>query len=295
MKIFLFALMTTSIESLTMPIDESMRQKNTAMIDPGDRSLASIRAEALWRIACLNSFASVNGSILVTEFPKSGGTWLSRMLSDVLDLKFPRHEFPGLKGSVFHGHYRRKFGRVPTIALWRDPRDIMISWYHHLLLSPKVNPSLRTKALVAMPFSDYENVQKNLPDFIRICFSAKRVGSRFTWNEYFDTYKGVLLKKNSVERSTLVFTSYEELRYDAAAELSRVVTCLGRAASQDTIESAVRNNSFKFLSGRAPGTVDNSSYLRKGVVGDWQNYFSNEAVEVLDECTEGRLASYLSK
>jgi hypothetical protein len=35
-------------------------------------------------------------------------------------------------------------------------------------------------------------------------------------------------------------------------------------------------------SGRKPGEVKINSFLRKGVVGDWQNHFSQEACEIFN-------------
>jgi hypothetical protein len=40
--------------------------------------------------------------------------------------------------------------------------------------------------------------------------------------------------------------------------------------------------SFERQAGRPSGQEDRTSFLRKGVVGDWRNQFSQEAREVFD-------------
>ena len=45
---------------------------------------------------------------------------------------------------------------------------------------------------------------------------------------------------------------------------------------------AVDRWSFTTTSGRKPGEEDLSSFRRKGIAGDWTNYFSREAGEVFD-------------
>jgi len=43
------------------------------------------------------------------------------------------------------------------------------------------------------------------------------------------------------------------------------------------LEDSIRNHSFSFLSnGRKRGEEDINSHYRKGVVGDWKNYLTEE-------------------
>ena len=44
----------------------------------------------------------------------------------------------------------------------------------------------------------------------------------------------------------------------------------------------VEKYSFEKLSGRKQGQENNSKFLRKGIAGDWKNYFNKEARELFD-------------
>ena len=64
----------------------------------------------------------------VSEYPRSGGTWLSQMVADYLKIPFPIHYvFPLGFQCVVHNHwpYSSRFQRV--VYLYRDGRDICIS------------------------------------------------------------------------------------------------------------------------------------------------------------------------
>lgn len=252
--------------------------------DESDRSRSVQRLEALVRYSLLHTSSRFNGSVLVTEFPKCGGTWLSMMLADTLGLEFPRNRFPGLKASIFQGHYIYKFSGVKKVVVWRDPRDMMVSWYHHSLFKSETNSSsLIRENRDAVGFSDYENVQLNLHSFIEYCFTRQR-SPRFTWNQFYDAW--------SAPRADVLHTSYETLRHDPKVELDRLSKQLGVKASSNKIASVVDRYSFETLSGRKAGEERKGTFLRKGLVGDWQNVFDERALEVLENCTEGRVAKY---
>ena len=96
----------------------------------------------------------------------------------------------------------------------------------------------------------------------------------FTWQEFVRSWRG---------RDSVIYVRYEDLLDDAVAELKRVIAGLGREIpSDERIRDIVDKYSFKRIGGRNPGTEDKGSFLRKGIAGDWKNYFTREAREVFD-------------
>ena len=71
---------------------------------------------------------------------------------------------------------------------------------------------------------------------------------------------------------------YEDFKLNATCELSRLVTGLtGREVSPVIISRVVDEFSFENQSGRKPGSEGAGNFVRKGIVGDWRNYFSAES------------------
>ena len=218
----------------------------------------------------------------MTEFPKSGASWICNMIQDCTGLAFPQNKFPPLNSSIFHGHMLRIPEMVRKVVVWRDPRDIVISWYHHCLTSNETHRSLQEKVRSEMSFRNYENLRENLPEFIRYMFGRAK-NPKFTWNEFFDCW---------IEKEGVCHTSYERFSRAPACELHILCEQLGHNVSSDSINASVFKRSFKAQGGRERGEADNTSFVRKGIVGDWENHFSEQAIATLLDATGGRLEHY---
>jgi hypothetical protein len=243
------------------------------MTGPLDR--LAVKAQAATRIAMARGLSGPLSLVVVNEFPKSGGTWLGQMLADALDLPFPRNRFPPFRRAIFHGHYLSPVGLRNLVVLWRDPRDVMVSWYHHCLFpNDRYNQALVSRMRHAMPFADYEDLRANLPAFIDRAFT-RPVFPRFTWTDFAARWHG---------RPGVCFTRYEDLRRDTASELQRIVQEVARRElPAERAAATIERFSFERQSGgRKPGEEDKRSFMRKGLVGDWRNHFSPEARSVLD-------------
>jgi len=77
---------------------------------------------------------------------------------------------------------------------------------------------------------------------------------------------------------------YEDLLEHPHQEVDRLLGFLGVDAQESVVESCVNSASFEKLSrGRERGQEDPSSFYRKGVAGDWKNYFTEEDRRVFKE------------
>lgn len=219
----------------------------------------------------------------VVEYPKSGGTWLGRMIADVLNLPFPQKSvFPIGHPAVLHSHWNH-MPRLRGVAyLERDGRDIMVSAFFHrmrlmLTAPPKDQPRMRRELekILGGPF-DHTDARTHLPAFMEHLFRHPW-GARMTWVEHVDQWHpaGGL--------PGVVYVSYEQLRTDPCQHLKRVVEALVDMPIEDwRIEMAVEKFSIERQTGRAAGQEDAKHFIRKGVVGDWANHFSPEAAAVFD-------------
>jgi hypothetical protein len=238
------------------------------------RSEISEGSNALLRAGMVHLLSGAVPLYVVNEFPKSGGTWVGQMLGRALGVPFPRNRLPVLRPSIMHGHYLVPWGMKNVVVCWRDGRDVMVSWYHQQLISHEWNERQVRKSRKELPLHDYEDVYENLPAFIEYAFTRPH-SPRFSWTDFVRRWHG---------RKAAIHVRYEDLRRETARELRRVVHGLTgeRRLSPEEATAIVEEFSFERQAGRRPGEEDRGSFLRKGVVGDWRNYFSPQAREMFD-------------
>lgn len=240
------------------------------------RSLLAIKVDALQRLIMNNVLSGVLPLYIVTEYPKSGGTWAAQMLSAYLDVPFPRNERPNLERCVMHGHYLYTPFMRNVVCVIRDGRDVVVSAYYHMLFSNEKNsPYLVEQTRRKNAFKDYDDVTANLPRFIEYLFTVEnRRFLHFNWNEFVDSWLG---KPNA----TLV--KYEDMLQSAVQALRPVIEKItGAAVDMYKLAEIEEKFSFRALSKRQAGKEDSRSFLRKGVAGDWKSKFDRAACEVFD-------------
>lgn len=215
------------------------------------------------------------------EFPKSGGSWLADMIADYLQIPRPVHfVFPIGCTAVIHGHWSYTPGLRRVFYMSRDGRDVAVSMYFRTLwelghAADRAELRYQRRRFPSLFGPDAGNPRTVLPRFIAE-FARKPGGTRLNWAQH------VLQWQN---REGVVAVTYEELLADTAGTLARILPPhTGREVDPDRIEATVHKFSFaQQTGGRNPGTEDRSSFIRKGISGDWRNHMTREAGRVFDE------------
>ena len=242
------------------------------------RSRVSIWADAAYRYSLITFGSKSIPLFVVTEFPKSGGTWVAQMLAELLEIPFPRNNFFVPRKSILHAHlcFSKRISNV--VCILRDGRDVMVSlYYHNFFESEKNSPILVRNMRNSMPFDDYDDIRSNLPTFLHFMHS-RLAGSvspyRFTWGEFVKSWYG----------KHAIMASYEDFLIEPVNTLNQILQQLEMYdVPASVIEHTVAKYSFKSQSNRAPGEEDTRSFLRKGVAGDWKDKFNAEAAQIFDE------------
>ena len=218
----------------------------------------------------------------VSEYPRSGGTWLGEMLAEYLDVPMPHQPLmPILRSAVLHNHwgYSPRLKRV--FYLYRDGRDVCTSMYFFCLRAlAHENVAMRNYYAAKIPQAARENWQpedsrKHMAKFVQI-WATNPMGCRITWKDHVEQWV--------CNRQHVVKVSYEELRRDCVAALSRIIPeHVEGSVDRSKIAEIVEKFNFANQTGRQPGSQDASSFLRKGVVGDWTNHFDEEAARIFDQ------------
>lgn len=230
--------------------------------------------------------------ILVGGTPKTGTTWMRRMITSIPgyrnkgnfhgDIEQYRHL---ALGDVVHAHDRftpelseiLTANQIKSVITFRDPRDQVISRVFHILRDLK-HPWNRD--LSAMSMDDALMLcirgQGTLPS------SRSAVGVSYSWMK--------------VESGALC-VKYEDLLADTRAQLQKVLQFLQIRLPDALVQDIVERNHFARLAAgrrfwktiRTVGSGNVDSHFRKGVAGDWHNYFKPEHVATFKELLGDRL------
>ena len=155
--------------------------------------------------------------------------------------------------------FNSRFRRAPVVYVYRDPRDVMVSWYHYLNdpIFYAYNPQV--KDLRCDQFSVF--LRRPLSDFLQSCYSN------------LDGFENVVDRWAShvsgwFKQEGVCMVSFSELKNDAAGVVAKVSDYLGIPAN-DRRESVTLQKSRSILP-------------RKGVEGDWKNFCSAEDLDFID-------------
>ncbi|MEM8504539.1 MAG: sulfotransferase domain-containing protein [Cyanobacteria bacterium P01_D01_bin.1] len=147
-----------------------------------------------------------------------------------------------------------------VFAIIRDPRDIIISWYFSVKLTHEpssIGVRSHRKSLRELPLYD------GLLYSINNCLRPLRIIS--SWKKAEETNPEVKVFR------------YEDLtQRDNVQVFKQLFDHCGLSKSEESLQDILKRYSFESLTSRAAGQTDFSSHLRKGVAGDWANYFTRE-------------------
>lgn len=237
------------------------------------RGLIHRKVNSALRAGLKTSWSLGCGNYLLSEYPKSGGSWIATMISSALEIPFPRNRLPVIGRQMLHGHYLAQKNNQNTFVVIRDGRDIMVSYYYHCLFENEhFNGGLVERTKSKLQFSDLNDIEHNLPKFIEFLFEDKMF-PKFTWSDFV----------NSWIETDVCFIRYEDVLTDASAELRKALnSVVENEFTESALESIVESNSFANIAKRPVGEEESGSFLRKGIAGDWKNKFSIEARSVFD-------------
>ena len=220
------------------------------------------------------------GDIFIATYPKCGTTWVQYMVYLLLHDGVP---LPGdrLLGAVIP--HLEEVGREPVeklplpraikthlpfamtpahpearyIYVARNPFDCAVSFYHH------------TRGFV----QHYDFSAGSFDEYFE-CFLAGEVD----FGDYFDNLASWYEHRHE---PNVLFLTYEDLKTDARQAVVAIANFLQLPCSTDEalLDEVARYSSFSNMrksqgrwSSQRPD--DSPAFIRKGVVGDWLNYFS---------------------
>jgi len=225
--------------------------------------------------------------ILVCGYPRSGNSWLARLLGDVLDapvtgwvgirplceeglgrtgehivrqLHLKPAKFAPRRRTIIDAYTlnRNHVGNFKLIHIVRDPRDITVS---------------------ARFFFDMGSITDTIH---MIGSGTDHVEVMGSWQEFVGAWL-----KSGVKH---IRVSYENLSVSTKDELRTIGNWLGIEMDNSRLAAAVHRQSFEAKRAQIKVDGDDRPYgkkrqlehLRKGIVGDWRNYYNTEHIELAE-------------
>jgi lipopolysaccharide transport system ATP-binding protein len=164
-------------------------------------------------------------------------------------------------------HDRRRMPGEKTVVFVRDPKDALVSQYWswrntHVRNTDEMDRTRRVLQGIGLQEGLAYLIEEDLVSF---CHGIR------PW--YAD-----------LSDDDLRIARYESLLAGFPREMRAALTHLGLPVRAGVVRRMEHRHSFRSTTkGRAPGDEDTSSPLRKGVEGDWINYFDAELARQFDD------------
>lgn len=232
--------------------------------------------------------------LYMVSYPKSGATWMNFLMANIhlleskstkrptffnipdiipdihLSLNVRRDPvlpFPGYRVFKSHDTYNPYYKKV--ICIIRDPRDVMVSYYHFM--------------------QSLGRFEGNLSEFVR----SKKYGIS-SWCKHVRGWVD-----DSPVGLRISFIRYEDLKKDAFNTLKDMYLLLGHKLDEGLLQEAINASSFENMSaleknygwgGRA--SAGKLKFMRKGKSGGWVDELSADDVEYIKHISEKWMAHF---
>ena len=186
----------------------------------------------------------------------------------------PRYIFTHLQFGLLKDAFLRS--RPKVIYVMRNPFDQLVSYYHFYKMC-------RAFGFYTGSWDEFYNEEYK--------------ANRLYYGNFFDHVTGWWNARKD-HSDHILYVKYEDMVKDPRAILCQVASFLGKELSEEVIVSILEQLAFEKMKNNPSvnkaniSTFDTriSPFFRKGEVGDWKNYFTEEQIEDLEETCKSRIA-----
>lgn len=174
--------------------------------------------------------------------------------------------YPGTAKLVVQ-QIRKLFPESTMIQLVRDGRDVLTSGTFDWLLKDAAGTARH----------DFFVLQKTGTTLNRFFDDAVIEKWANNWLETITAFEN---------QPTTMRITYEAMQADFQQQLATIFDAIGAAASAEIARVCASEATFEKMSGRSAGADDQpTAKARKGIIGDWRNYFTRTDGQLFDRLT----------
>ena len=217
---------------------------------------------------------STKNNFHLVSYPKSGRTWLALMLSDYeiypklhhyklisqqLSINWSEEHYKDLAFKTYNNNEK-------VVFLIRDPRDIVVSSYHHLVDRYNKNHLSDFKAFIRSP-------NTGLPKII--FYQLKIFNHTKTAEHPFLIVRYEELHRNPYQTMRHILNFYGKFTYTKETILENVSKRNFENMRKKEMEGGYKKNEIQYLDNIRDISNPNSFKVRQGKMGSYKDYFDD--------------------
>ena len=241
----------------------------------------------------------IKQNIVIVGYPKSGTTWLSRLVAELvqcplqgewgfktLDVLFKEGAERSSPFNVYKTHHTitniDQVGDLEihkTIYIVRDPRDVVVSGMYYFDFLAYRRASVKKWKLGVFKKVILKEISEEKKK--KLMISAVLKGDRRlnkwlapSWKSHLEGY----------QNTSAYIIRYEDLQNNTIAVAKQVLQFLELEKSEAHIFKSIETQSFEKKQKKLKKlNHPTQNLMRNGKQGDWKNHLSNDEVELFDE------------
>ncbi|XP_044148490.1 sulfotransferase 6B1-like [Bufo gargarizans] len=239
----------------------------------------------------LETFEAREDDLLIATYPKNGTNWIIQILYEMVSIVHNRE--PLLDTTCI------EFGNPEMLARFKDhPSPRILSTHLNFKNIPKSISEKKVKILLivrnpkdtAVSYHNFHNSLPALPSNNSWdSFFKDFMDGKVSFGQYFDY---VATWEKNFDDKTMMAITFEEMKKDLPTALKKISDFFHLSLNEEQIHLVASRTSFNSMKDKSENTHGKlgDSFFRKGEIGDWKNYFTEDQSKEVDAMFEKYLA-----